>query len=414
MLANIGNLINEKLKCMQLQLRARDERITALETENAMLYLKLAQSQGLIYDGRVKAAHQKRLHGFNTSQQEYVSEVACELKQQVVALKDDLEKLKEDMRDLPRLLDFNMCTKQEKTGFQDAFRVLTQEATATNEKLHKTLCQTEASLCEAKQRAEEERVRRKDLHNMLVELRGNIRVYCRVRPLLASLDSNNDPNILGLPGTQSEQIIEAVDDENVSFNYVNNPSTAAGGKTKRFEFERVFGTKDQQGPVFAEVAPLLTSLLDGYNVCIMAYGQTGSGKTHTMLGTHAPYSDVAKEPGVSAVEDGVIPRSAREILRLIKERESATETYSLEVSVFEIYNNEIVDLLLPTSQRGVKHAVFSDSDGSQEIPTLTARPIATAEELMKYVVFGLLHRHEDSTKIHAHSSRSHLIVQVKA
>ena len=27
---------------------------------------------------------------------------------------------------------------------------------------------------------------------------------------------------------------------------------------------------------------LMTSVLDGYNVCIFAYGQTGSGKTHTM------------------------------------------------------------------------------------------------------------------------------------
>ncbi|RYH27827.1 hypothetical protein EON65_13030 [archaeon] len=27
----------------------------------------------------------------------------------------------------------------------------------------------------------------------------------------------------------------------------------------------------------------LSSLLDGYNACIMAYGQTGSGKTYTMV-----------------------------------------------------------------------------------------------------------------------------------
>jgi kinesin family protein C2/C3 len=36
--------------------------------------------------------------------------------------------------------------------------------------------------------------------------------------------------------------------------------------------------------VFEEVAPLVQSCADGYNVCIFAYGQTGSGKTHTMLG----------------------------------------------------------------------------------------------------------------------------------
>ena len=83
-----------------------------------------------------------------------------------------------------------------------------------------------------------------------------------MRPLLPSLDSNNDPNILGIPGTQSEQIIEAIDDESVSFKQINNPGSSTC-KTRTFEYERVFGTKDQQGSVFTDVAPLLTSLLDG-------------------------------------------------------------------------------------------------------------------------------------------------------
>ena len=34
--------------------------------------------------------------------------------------------------------------------------------------------------------------------------------------------------------------------------------------------------------VFGEVQSLVTSCIDGYNVCIFAYGQTGSGKTYTM------------------------------------------------------------------------------------------------------------------------------------
>lgn len=34
--------------------------------------------------------------------------------------------------------------------------------------------------------------------------------------------------------------------------------------------------------MFDEVQSLVTSCVDGFNVCIFAYGQTGSGKTFTM------------------------------------------------------------------------------------------------------------------------------------
>ena len=77
--------------------------------------------------------------------------------------------------------------------------------------------------------------------------------------------------------------------------------------TKLFEFDHVFGPHESQGAVFDEVKPLLTSLLDGYNVCIVAYGQTGSGKTHTMLG-----SDGGSDP---ACQDGVIPMAAGHLYR---------------------------------------------------------------------------------------------------
>ena len=54
---------------------------------------------------------------------------------------------------------------------------------------------------------------------------------------------------------------------------------------KVFEFTHVYGPEATQEDVFRESEPLMTSVLDGFNVCIFAYGQSGSGKTHTMDGT---------------------------------------------------------------------------------------------------------------------------------
>ncbi|KAK3159594.1 hypothetical protein QOZ80_1BG0048600 [Eleusine coracana subsp. coracana] len=88
----------------------------------------------------------------------------------------------------------------------------------------------------------------RNLYNMLQELRGNIRVFCRIRPLLNS-ESFSSIEHIGNDG--SVMICDPF--------------------------------KPQNG-VYKETQPLIRSVMDGYNVCIFAYGQTGSGKTHTMLG----------------------------------------------------------------------------------------------------------------------------------
>lgn len=90
--------------------------------------------------------------------------------------------------------------------------------------------------------------------------------------------------------------------------------------------------------VFADASPMVTSVLDGYNVCIFAYGQTGTGKTFTMEGTEQ--------------NRGVNYRTLELLFNIAKER-SETFTYNLSVSVLEVYNEQIRDLLAtsPTSKK---------------------------------------------------------------
>jgi len=52
-------------------------------------------------------------------------------------------------------------------------------------------------------------------------------------------------------------------------------------REKLWEFDETFDTSTNQEQVYAEVAALVTSVMDGFNVCIFAYGQTGSGKVRS-------------------------------------------------------------------------------------------------------------------------------------
>jgi len=51
-----------------------------------------------------------------------------------------------------------------------------------------------------------EKEKRKELHNTLVQVRGNIRVHCRVRPVL-SFDSNFEPDEAALCKNDDDTII---------------------------------------------------------------------------------------------------------------------------------------------------------------------------------------------------------------
>nr|XP_029503473.1 kinesin-like protein KIF13B [Oncorhynchus nerka] len=94
------------------------------------------------------------------------------------------------------------------------------------------------------------------------------------------------------------------------------------------------------------------SLLDnaflGYNACIFAYGQTGSGKSYTMMG--------------SSEQPGLIPRLCSSLFDRILQEQREGESFTVEVSFMEIYNEKVRDLLDPKGSRQAlrvrEHKVF--------------------------------------------------------
>ena len=151
--------------------------------------------------------------------------------------------------------------------------------------------------------------------------------------------------------------------------------------------------------VFEDVEPLVTSVLDGYNVCIFAYGQTGSGKTFTMEGP-------AENPGVNL-------RALGRLFQVIADRKS-DYTYTVTVSVLEIYNETIRDLLRdPDQDAPLKHDIHEGQSGVY-VDDLTEVAVQNLETVQKLLRIGHDNRHVAETRMNADSSRSHLVLTVKA
>ncbi|PHT60910.1 hypothetical protein T459_35239 [Capsicum annuum] len=155
------------------------------------------------------------------------------------------------------------------------------------------------------------------LHNMVQDLKGNIRVYCRIRPAFDA---------------EAKTIVDFIGEDGSLV--VIDPLKPWKDGRKIFEFNRVFGSSATQEDVFRDTKPLVRSVMDGYNVCIFAYGQTGSGKTYTMSG---PGGDSTKEFGINQL--------ALNDLFLLSDERKDIMSYKIHVQMVEIYNEQIRDLL---------------------------------------------------------------------
>ncbi|KAL0335500.1 UNVERIFIED_CONTAM: Kinesin-like protein KIN-14S [Sesamum radiatum] len=194
---------------------------------------------------------------------------------------------------------------------------------------------------------------RKKLYNEVIELKGNIRVFCRCRPLKQDEIANGSTSVVEFDSSQENEL----------------QITCSDSSRKLFKFDHVFRPEDNQEAIFAQTLPIVTSVLDGYNVCIFAYGQTGTGKTYTMEGTPE--------------NRGVNYRTLDELFRISNERSSIMR-YELFVSMLEVYNEKIRDLLVENSNQPVKKLEIKQSaEGTQEVPGLVEARVYGTDEAEK-------------------------------
>ncbi|KAL6141392.1 hypothetical protein ACLB2K_059680 [Fragaria x ananassa] len=222
------------------------------------------------------------------------------------------------------------------------------------------------------------------LYNMVQDLKGNIRVYCRIRPAF-SCESKNVIDFIGEDGSL----------------VILDPTKPQKDGRKLFQFNQVFGPAATQDDVFKDTQPLIRSVMDGYNVCIFAYGQTGSGKTHTMSGPS----------GGSTSDMGINYLALNDLFQMSKRRKDIIH-YEIHVQMVEIYNEQVRDLLVQDSSTAKLEIRSCPGDNGLCIPDATMHSVNSTTDVLNLMKFGEVNRVVSSTAINNCSSRSHSVLTV--
>uniref|UniRef100_A0A671W7P3 Kinesin family member 11 n=1 Tax=Sparus aurata TaxID=8175 RepID=A0A671W7P3_SPAAU len=178
---------------------------------------------------------------------------------------------------------------------------------------------------------------------------------------------------------------------------------------KTYTFDMVFGPAAKQIEVYRNVVcPILDEVIMGYNCTVFAYGQTGTGKTFTMEGERSPNEQFTWEEDPLA---GIIPRTLHQIFEKLSE--NGTE-FSVKVSLLEIYNEELFDLLSPTEDVNERLQLFDDPRNKRGVVVkgLEEVTVHNKDEVYQILERGSAKRRTASTLMNAYSSRSHSVFSV--
>jgi centromeric protein E len=173
-----------------------------------------------------------------------------------------------------------------------------------------------------------------------------------------------------------------------------NPLPDRSANHTFFTYDKVFDEAASTRELYQAVcAPIVSSVVEGFNGTIFAYGQTSSGKTFTMR-------------GAGEGQEGVLHLAAQHIFRLISE--TSDRDFLLRVSFLEIYNENIRDLLDPETP-----TLQPREDPRKGVYIEAAETIITDfESIMSTLKTGSKHLRVEATAMNERSSRSHTIFRM--
>ncbi|XP_039867848.1 kinesin-like protein KIFC3 isoform X7 [Simochromis diagramma] len=374
-----------KNNALQEQLSAQRQLLRELETQLHESQRTCAQlrTQILVYEGEMERAQgqlEAEMQNLEEEKNRVIEEAFIRAESEMKAVHENLAGVRMNLLSLQPALrtltsDYN-CLKRQ---VQDFPFMLDKAITEAKQEICQVISEVSSTNQELLRKYKREMNLRKKCHNELVRLKGNIRVFCRVRPVSQEEQDSADAKTMLSFDSDDDAIL-----------YLSNK-----GKVMTFELDKVFPPHATQEEVFQEVQALITSCIDGYNVCIFAYGQTGSGKTYTMEG-------VADNPGINQ-------RALRLLFSEVSEKAPDWD-YKITVSMVEIYNETLRDLLGENPSDKLDIKMNPDGSGQLYVPGLTEITVQSPEDINKVFELGHVNRATACTNLNEHSSRSHALL----
>ncbi|KAH0970932.1 hypothetical protein GBA52_023088 [Prunus armeniaca] len=387
-LAKLSNLVAEKNNKTQLgggknqnledEIKLRSEELHAKEE-----IIRRLTDEKLLLEQRISGIEKTKADEIDFLEKKNEQEHKA-LKLRVLELEKKLEGVNQELAVVKSTLatkNSEIASLQSNLKELEELREMKEDIDRKNEQTAAILRMQGAQLAELEVLYKEEQLLRKRYFNTIEDMKGKIRVFCRLRPL-------NEKEI----ADKERGTTTSVDEFTVEHPWKDD-------KLKQHTYDRVFDGNATQHDVFEDTRAsfLPFSSVDGYNVCIFAYGQTGSGKTYTIYGSDA--------------NPGLTPRATAELFKIMK-RDSNKFSFSLKAYMVEVYQDTLVDLLLPKNSKRLKLDIKKDSKGMVSVENITVLSISTYDELKNIIQRGSERRHVAGTQMNEESSRSHLIVSI--
>lgn len=231
---------------------------------------------------------------------------------------------------------------------------------------------------------------------------GSVKVAVRIRPFNSRENEMGAKVCLRMTKQGQTIITNPEDDKDKTFtfdySYWSHDGYHVGDDGELIADNDMYAT---QRKVYDDLgAGVLDNAFEGYNSTLFAYGQTGSGKSFSMVGY--------------GVNIGIVPIVANEMFKRVEASKDNKEVnYQVQLTMLEIYNECVRDLINPKANRPGGLKVRSKPGIGVYVEGLTPIAVSNFHEIESRMEEGTSNRTVGSTKMNATSSRAHTVVGIK-